>query len=198
MHAVRGGGAAPAGADDNIEPPLVELCVGDVDGGIESIFGQGRVQNLVADDIRTTGQVLAELYRLDVLGTRAFRTLAYGIGDLLAFMQGLETDALEGRCVEEEVFVAISLDESEVLVREFLDTTFRHLCVSRINGSTPPGLQLPTVQRRLEELYPVRMPFRRGAGHCQERCPSLLGRAEYATVEHTFILCYRPAPGIKP
>ena len=41
--------------------------------------------------------VLAELHRLDVLGTRAFRTPAFRVGHLLAFMQFLETDALEAR-----------------------------------------------------------------------------------------------------
>ena len=42
------------------------------------------------------GQVLAQLCRLDVFGTRAFRTLAFCVGDFLAFVQFLETDALEG------------------------------------------------------------------------------------------------------
>ena len=40
---------------------------------------------------------VAELHRLDVLGTRAFRTPAFRVGHLLAFMQFLETDALEAR-----------------------------------------------------------------------------------------------------
>ena len=49
-------------------------------------------------DNRCTGPTgVRELYRLDVLGTRAFRTLAFRVGHLLAFMQFLETDALEGR-----------------------------------------------------------------------------------------------------
>ena len=48
----------------------------------------------VAKDLR---QILAELYRLDVFGTRAFRTSAFGVGHLLAFVQFVETDALEAR-----------------------------------------------------------------------------------------------------
>ena len=71
------------------------------------------------------------LYRRDVLGTGAFRTLAYGIGHLLAFMQGGETDALEGRFMEEQVFVVLRLDEPEVLVRQLFNSAFSHFCVSR-------------------------------------------------------------------
>ena len=47
--------------------------------------------------ILDTWKVLAELYRLDVFGTRAFRTLAFRVGHLLAFTQFLESDALEAR-----------------------------------------------------------------------------------------------------
>ena len=43
------------------------------------------------------GRVRCELYRLDVLGTRAFRPPAFRVGHLLAFMQFVETDALEAR-----------------------------------------------------------------------------------------------------
>ena len=39
--------------------------------------------------------VLAELYRLDALGTGAFLPLAFGVGHFLAFTQFVETDALE-------------------------------------------------------------------------------------------------------
>jgi len=38
---------------------------------------------------------MAELCHRDVLGTRAFRTLAFRVGHLLAHLQLLETDALE-------------------------------------------------------------------------------------------------------
>ena len=41
--------------------------------------------------------VLAGLYRRDVLGTGAFRTLAFRVGHLLADLQCLESDALEAR-----------------------------------------------------------------------------------------------------
>lgn len=44
-----------------------------------------------------TQQLLAELYQLDVLGTRAFLTHTFRVGDPLAFMQFLETDVLEAR-----------------------------------------------------------------------------------------------------
>jgi hypothetical protein len=59
---------------------------------IEIIVGQSGVQDFVTDDTR---QVLADLNRLDVRGTRAFRTPAFRVGHLLAFMQVVETDALE-------------------------------------------------------------------------------------------------------
>ena len=72
----------------------VELRLGDTNGFVEVIVGQGRIQNLVADDTR---QVLAELYQLDGLGTRAFLTTAFRVGHLLAFTQFLETDALKAR-----------------------------------------------------------------------------------------------------
>ena len=38
---------------------------------------------------------MRELHRLDVLGTRAFRTLTFRVGDLLAFTQFVETDSLD-------------------------------------------------------------------------------------------------------
>ena len=77
------------------------------------------------------GAVLAELYRLDVLGTRAFLTPAFRVGHLLAFMQGVESDTLEARRVEKQVFSLPRVYEPEALVRQPLDTAFGHLCVSR-------------------------------------------------------------------
>ena len=76
---------------------------------------------------------LIRLYRLDVLSTRTFFALPSRVGNFLAFMQGLETDALEGRCVEEEVFAGLGLDEAEILVRQFLDAAFWHFAFSRID-----------------------------------------------------------------
>ena len=114
--------------DDDILLMVVELGLGDPNGGGEIVVGKGRIQDFVADDIQ---QVLAELYRLDVLGTRAFRTPAFRVGHLLAFMQFVETDALEARRVEKQVFVVPRLDEPESPVRQLLDRAFRHLCVSR-------------------------------------------------------------------
>ena len=72
-------------ADNDIGPVLVELSLGDPSGGIE----------VFADD--DTRQAPAKLYRLDVLGTRAFLPLAFREGHLLAFPQFLESDALDGR-----------------------------------------------------------------------------------------------------
>jgi hypothetical protein len=105
----------------------VELGLGDTNGFLEIIIGQSGSQDLVADDKR---HVRAELYRRDVLRTGAFRTPAFRIRHLLAFMQFLETATLDARRVEEQVFVAPGADESESLVRQPLDRAFRHLCIS--------------------------------------------------------------------
>ena len=80
--------------DDDIRLMVVELGLGDAGGGVEVVVGQARVQDFVAEDIR---QVLAALYRFDVLGTRALRTPAFRVGHLLSFMQFVETDSLEAR-----------------------------------------------------------------------------------------------------
>ena len=42
-------------------------------------------------------KALEKLQQRDVLGTRAFRTSAFRKRDLLAFTQGVETDALKAR-----------------------------------------------------------------------------------------------------
>ena len=42
-------------------------------------------------------EVLAVLDRLDVLGTRAFWTLTFRVGHLLAFLQFVKTDIYEAR-----------------------------------------------------------------------------------------------------
>jgi hypothetical protein len=77
---------------DNIGLMLVKLGLGDSQGGVKVIVGQGRIQDLVADDAR---QGLADLYRLDVLGTWAFGALAFREGHTLAFTQFVKTDAFE-------------------------------------------------------------------------------------------------------
>jgi len=41
-------GTTPAGTDHDIGMMLIELGLGDADGGIEIIVGQGRVQGFVA------------------------------------------------------------------------------------------------------------------------------------------------------
>ena len=55
-------GTAPAGADNDIGMMLVELGLGDADGGIEIVVGQGRVQDFVA--------VVLEVGRLDAARCR--------------------------------------------------------------------------------------------------------------------------------
>ena len=75
--------------------------------------------------------VPSELYRLDVLGTRAFRTLSFRVGHLLAFVQVVKTATLNARRVEEQVLCIARADKSESLVRQPFDSAFSHLCVSR-------------------------------------------------------------------
>ena len=76
---------APAGADQNLGMVLTVA-----DGGVEIVFGQGGV----GDDTR---QVLAELHRLDVLGTRAFLPLGFGVRHLLALLQVVKTATFDAR-----------------------------------------------------------------------------------------------------
>jgi len=85
---------ATAGTDHGIGLTQAEYGLGDLDGGVEGIVRQGRVQGPVADDARI---VLAELHRLDVLGTRAFLSPAFRVGHPLAFTQILEIDTFEAR-----------------------------------------------------------------------------------------------------
>lgn len=70
---------------------------------------------------------MAELDQRDVLGTWAFLPTAFGVGHLLAFMQLLKSDTLQAIRVEEQVFCSSCVDESETLVRQFLDAAFGHL-----------------------------------------------------------------------
>ena len=70
------------------------------------------------------------LYRLDVLGTRAFWTLAYRVGDLLAFMQGLEADALEGCCWKKRSLSVPVLMKPKFLFVSFLTLPSGMFCVS--------------------------------------------------------------------
>ncbi len=78
---------------------------------------------------------MPELYRLDILGTWAFRALAFRVGHLLAYLQFVETDALEARFVEEQGFFAPRVDESEAFLRHVFDNVFFHLCFPRIDCS---------------------------------------------------------------
>ena len=55
-------GTAPAGSDDDIGLVPVELGLGDADGSIEIVVGQGRVQDFVA--------VVLEIGRLDAARCR--------------------------------------------------------------------------------------------------------------------------------
>jgi hypothetical protein len=51
---------------------------------------------------------------------------AYLERDLLSLLELVETDALNGRHVEEHVLATACLDESKTLVSETLDRTFSH------------------------------------------------------------------------
>jgi hypothetical protein len=62
---------------------LIELGLGEFQGGVEIVVGKGGVENGVGDDTR---QVLAELYRPDVLSTRAFWSPTFRVRHLLAFL----------------------------------------------------------------------------------------------------------------
>ena len=64
------------------------------DGGVEIVIRKGGIQDGVSDDTR---QVLAELNRLDVLGTRAFWTPAFRVRHLLAFLQVVKTATFYAR-----------------------------------------------------------------------------------------------------
>ena len=59
---VHGDGTAPAGTDNDIGLMPVELGLGDADGGVEIVVGQGRVQDFVA--------VVLEVGRLDAARCR--------------------------------------------------------------------------------------------------------------------------------
>jgi hypothetical protein len=76
--------------------------------------------------VTTTDDGASALYHLDVLGARALRTLAFGVGDLLAFSKIVELDALEGFGMEEDIFFRRRFDESESFVRQLLDRAFGH------------------------------------------------------------------------
>ena len=60
-------------------------------------FGYTPVGHDLSQFVGWYWQVLAELHRLDVLRSGAFRTLANRVRHLLAFPQFLETDALDAR-----------------------------------------------------------------------------------------------------
>lgn len=62
----------------------------------------------------------------DVLGARAFWTLANGESHRLAFAQLLEADAFEAGHVEEQILALAGVDESKTLVGESLDGTLCH------------------------------------------------------------------------
>ncbi len=60
------------------------------DGGVEIVVGKGGVGD-------GTRQVLAELNRLDVLGTGAFWTPAFRVRHLLGFLQIVKTAIFDAR-----------------------------------------------------------------------------------------------------
>ena len=104
----------------------------------------------------TLKETCPRYYWRDVLGTRAFRTLAFRVGHLLAFMQFVETDALDRRRVEKQVFVAARVDEPEALGDQLLDSAFCHFRVSCSDDLTPDCRQ-----RHLQRVYPVREAIRK-------------------------------------
>src|SRR3972149_4728146 len=71
------------------------------------------------------------LDRLDVLGAWSLGATAFGEGHFLAFMQVVEADALNVRRMKEEILFGSGLDESETLVRQFLNAAFGHCCATR-------------------------------------------------------------------
>jgi hypothetical protein len=54
--------------------------------------------------------------------------------------------------VEEQVFCSSCVNESETLVRQFLDTAFSHLIRLLLIASRCPACELPTGQRRLIDI----------------------------------------------
>ena len=74
--------------------------------------------------------VTVELHKLNVLSAGALWSPAFGIGHLLSFSQLFEADTLNGRRMEEQVFVLSRVDESEALVQQLFDRAFRHWYVS--------------------------------------------------------------------
>ena len=89
--------------------------------------------NKVSKNVISRSGTTTELQRLDVLGTRAFRTLTFREGNFLAFMQVFETDTFHARRVEEKVFVVPRLDEPKALLRQRFDRAFSHLCISLVS-----------------------------------------------------------------
>ena len=84
-------------------------------------------------NIRIAGSSsMAELRRLDILGTRTLRTLGCRVGHFLAFLQLFEGDAFHAARMEEKVFRAARVDEPETLVRQRFDCAFGHVCISLI------------------------------------------------------------------
>ena len=89
----------------------------------------------------------------DVLGTRAFLPHAFGVRHLLAFTQVFETDTLDRRRMEEQVFVSRRFDEPESLVHHLFDRAFGHFCISLndLLGWDADRQTLPTGCHRLIE-----------------------------------------------
>jgi hypothetical protein len=55
-------------------------------------------------------------------------------------MQGVEGDALQALRVEEQVFCSSGVNESETLVRQFLNAAFSHFYNFRVIELTLPSL----------------------------------------------------------
>ena len=73
---IHGHGPAPAGTDDDIRAVPVELGLGDANGGVEIVVGQGRVQDFVAV-VLEIGRLHAARRRLPAVEEEDFHGAMY-------------------------------------------------------------------------------------------------------------------------
>jgi hypothetical protein len=102
--------------------------------------------------------------RPDVFGIRSLRAASFRELNSLTFAEVIESHALEGRHVEEQVFARAHVDESKALVRQTLNRTFshRHTIGTRLVLSNPEHSgTLPDLVR--EQC--LRIGLRERAGH---------------------------------
>jgi hypothetical protein len=80
----------------------------------------------------------------DALSARPLRTAAFRVGHLLSFIQLVEGGALNTLRVEEQILVAVRLDEPEPFVRQLLDAAYGHLLALSVKPGTCPFGKGPT------------------------------------------------------